>query len=97
MRLLGVVDLGSVARLHASRMNWLLSRRDLFLNLRFIDELILRLRHYVQSVRLVLLVLVHLFAPDVRALFEHDPHQALEPKHVSLIERHKLPLVEAVG
>jgi len=58
------------------------------------NELFALLRDYVEGVGLVLLVLVHLLATDVRPLLQQDPDEVLQPEHVSLIKRRQLPLIE---
>lgn len=63
-------------------------RVHLFLHLGLINELVLRLGHDKQSVGLVLLILVHFFATDLRPLLKDNPDEALQSLQISLIESH---------
>ena len=86
-----------VARgMHTGGHDRRLVRRLLLLELRLVNELVLRLRHNVQRVRLVLLVLLHLLAADVGPLLKDDPDKAFQSEHIALVERVQLLLVETV-
>lgn len=50
------------------------------------DILVIGLRRDEQSVGLVLLILLHLFTTDVRAFFEYDSDQVLQPQHITSVK-----------
>ncbi len=62
----------------------------------FINVLIIGLGQYLQGISLACLILLHVLPSDVRAFLEHNPDQVLQSEHIPLVQRHQLPLIEAM-